>query len=89
MTPLSNPFMLADGTNPNCVEMLQLILDGEATSEQQAYFKSHMDICMPCFKSYSLDMMIKELLKSRCCHDAVPSELVEQIKIQISQNKAP
>jgi mycothiol system anti-sigma-R factor len=86
MTPLFNPFILADGSKPNCMEMLQLILDGEATAEQQDYFRSHMDTCMPCFKSFSLDMSIKELVKTRCCSDQVPQGLVEQIKMQISQN---
>jgi mycothiol system anti-sigma-R factor len=85
MTPLSNPFLQADGSKPNCMEMLQLILDGEASPEQQDYFRTHMDKCMPCFKSYSLNMSIKELVKTRCCGDGVPQELVEQIKIQISQ----
>lgn len=88
MTPHANPFILADGKKPTCMEMLQLILDGEATTEQQHYFKNHMDKCMPCFKTYSLDMSIKELLKSRCCGDPVPPGLVEQIKMQISQNTA-
>ncbi len=86
MTPLSNPFVLADGSKPNCMEMLQLILDGEATADQQEYFKTHMNLCMPCFKSYNLDMSIKELLKSRCCGDQVPPGLVDQIKMQIGQN---
>jgi mycothiol system anti-sigma-R factor len=85
MTPLSNPFILADGTKPNCMEMLQLILDGEASTEQQDYFRSHMDLCSPCFKSYNLNMSIKELIKTRCCGDPVPQGLVEQIKIQIGQ----
>jgi len=85
MTPLSNPFILSDGSKPNCVEMLQLILDGEASPEQEVYFKNHMDKCAPCFKSYQLDMSIKELLKSRCCGDPVPHGLVEQIKMQIGQ----
>ena len=67
MTNQINPFMLADGKKPSCMEMLQLILDGEATVEQQAYFKSHMDKCAPCFKSYDLGNTIKELLKTRCC----------------------
>jgi anti-sigma factor (TIGR02949 family) len=88
MTPLSNPFVLADGSKPNCMEMLQLILDGEATADQQEYFKTHMNLCMPCFKSYNLDMSIKELLKSRCCGDQVPPGLVDQIKMQIGQNAA-
>jgi mycothiol system anti-sigma-R factor len=85
MTPLSNPFIQADGSKPNCMEMLQLILDGEATTEQQDYFRSHMDKCAPCFKSYNLNMSIKDLLKTRCCGDPVPQGLVEQIKMQISQ----
>jgi mycothiol system anti-sigma-R factor len=87
MTNSVNPFILADGKKPSCIEMLQLILDGQATAEQQAYFKSHMDKCAPCFKSYDLDSTIKELLKTRCCGDSVPVGLVEQIKIQISQNQ--
>lgn len=86
MTPHYNPFILANGRKPTCMEMLQLILDGEANSEQQEFFKSHMDSCMPCFKSYNLDMTIKELLKTRCCNDPVPQDLVEQIKMQIGQN---
>lgn len=86
MTPHSNPFIIASGNKPTCMEMLQLILDGEATAEQQTYFKTHMDLCMPCFKSYNLDMSIKELVKSRCCSDHLPSGLVEQIKLRISQS---
>ena len=87
MTNSVNPFILAHGKKPSCIEMLQLILDGQATAEQQAYFKSHMDKCAPCFKSYDLDNTIKELLKTRCCGDSVPAGLVEQIKVQISQNQ--
>lgn len=86
MTNQVNPFILADGKKPTCMEMLQLILDGEATPEQQAYFKVHMDKCAPCFKSYDLDNTIKELLKTRCCGDSVPAGLIEQIKNQISQS---
>jgi len=86
MSKLYNPFILSDGSKPSCMQMLQLILDGEASHEQQEYFKSHMDQCSPCFKSYSLDIKIKELLKTRCRGESAPIELIEQIKMQISQN---
>jgi mycothiol system anti-sigma-R factor len=86
MTPLANPFIQTDGKKPTCMEMLQLIIDGEATNEQQDYFKAHMDSCMPCFKTYNMDMAIKELLKTRCCHGPIPSDLIDQIKMQIEQN---
>ena len=86
MSQPTNPFISNVGKKPTCMEMLQLILDGESTHEQREYFKSHMDHCMPCFKSYQLDMTIKELLKTKCCGGDAPSELVHKIKNQISQN---
>lgn len=85
MSQLSNPFILANGTKPSCMEMLQLILDGEASPEQRSYFSSHMDKCMPCFKSYHLDHKIKELVKSKCCGGQAPDDLVDQIKAKINQ----
>lgn len=80
-----NPFIGAAGKKPTCMEMLQSILDSEVTSEQKAYFKKHMDGCMPCYKTYELDMAIKQLLQSKCCGEETPDELIEQIKIQIAQ----
>jgi mycothiol system anti-sigma-R factor len=67
------------------MEMLQLYLDGEVSVEQREYFLAHMDHCMPCFRTYQIDMTIKELLKSRCCGEGAPSDLVMQIKAQIIQ----
>jgi mycothiol system anti-sigma-R factor len=66
----------------NCLEILQLILDGEATPEQKANFKSHIDECLPCFQHYHFDQAIKELLKLKCTSEA-PSELIESIKSKI------
>ena len=67
-----------------CLEMLQLILDGEATHEQKEQFlKHHLDECLPCYKNYHLEMKIKELLKTKCCGGQAPSDLVEQIKSKI------
>ena len=72
--------------HPSCMEMLQAILDGDATPEQRNQFKEHMDLCMPCFKKYNLEMTIKELLKSKCCGNGAPPDLVDRIKNHISQN---
>jgi mycothiol system anti-sigma-R factor len=83
MLPLSNPFIQADGKKPTCMEMLQLILDGQATTEQKDYFKNHMDHCMPCYKTYSVDIAIKELLQTKCCGGSCPEDLVTQIKMKI------
>ncbi len=84
MSHLDNPFSKSTGKKTTCLEMLQTILDGDATDEQHEYFKSHMEACMPCFKSFQLDMEIKQLVKSKCCGNHVPSDLVERIKNQVN-----
>lgn len=85
MSPANpNPFVI-NGKKSTCMEMLQIILDGEATTDQKQYFKEHMDRCLPCFKGYELDMAIKALVQSKCCGGDAPSDLVDQIKSQISQ----
>jgi mycothiol system anti-sigma-R factor len=79
-----NPFII-NGKKSTCLEMLQVILDGEASDDQKTYFRQHMDICLPCFKGYELDMAIKQLVKSKCCGGDAPADLVEHIRITISQ----
>lgn len=80
-----NPFVKPDHSKPTCLEMLQTILDGEATHDQKEYFKTHMDHCMPCFKSYDFDMALKQLVQSKCCGGEAPSDLIQKIKNQIEQ----
>ncbi|HRW99501.1 MAG TPA: mycothiol system anti-sigma-R factor [Cyclobacteriaceae bacterium] len=84
MSHLDNPFSKPSGEKVTCLEMLQVILDGEATEEQHLYFKKHMDACMPCYKSFELDMQIRQLIKSKCCGGQVPDDLVERIKSQVN-----
>ncbi len=81
----ANPFTSPTGKRASCMEMLQLYLDGEVSNEQREYFLAHMDHCMPCFRTYQVDVAIKELLKSRCCGEGAPSDLVTQIKSQLTQ----
>ncbi|MBT1700432.1 anti-sigma factor [Fulvivirgaceae bacterium PWU4] len=71
-----------------CLEMLQMILDGEATTQQKEHFlKEHLEQCMPCYKNYHLEVAIRELLKTKCTSHA-PQELVDNIRKQVSQKLA-
>ena len=71
-----------------CFEMLQLILDGEVSSQQKEHFlKDHLEQCMPCYKNYHLEVAIRQLLKTKCTGSA-PQELVDDIKRKVAQNLA-
>jgi len=68
-----------------CMEMLQLIIDGEATTAQKEHFLTHhLEGCLPCYKNYHLELKIRELLKTNCCGGQVPSDLVNAIKSKIN-----
>jgi anti-sigma factor (TIGR02949 family) len=71
-----------------CIEMLQLIVDGEASPEQKDHFlKHHLEECLPCYKNYHLELAIRQLLKTKCNGEA-PQELIDSIKTKVIQNLA-
>ena len=71
-----------------CMEMLQLIVDGEASLEQKEHFlMHHLEECMPCYKNYHLEVAIRQLLKNKCTGQA-PQDLVDSIKAKVIQNLA-
>lgn len=71
-----------------CMEMLQLIVDGEASPEQKEHFlMHHLEECMPCYKNYHLEVALRELLKNKCTGQA-PQELIDSIKAKVISNLA-
>lgn len=71
-----------------CFEMLQLILDGEASPGQKDQFLNHhLEECMPCYRNYHLEVAIRQLLRTKCTHSA-PQDLVDDIKRKVAQNLA-
>ncbi len=66
-----------------CDQLLQLILDGEATSEQEKQFFEHIDKCVYCLNGYELEKSIRKLIKSKIKKQTVPADLVDSIKLKI------
>ena len=67
-----------------CLEILNLVLDGEATPEQQEMFVKHVQTCLPYYEIYNLDMTIKGLLKTKCCSKDAPNDLLDAIKTRVN-----
>lgn len=71
-----------------CMEMLQLIIDGEATElQKEDFINNHLDHCLPCFNTYNLEIGLRQLLKNKCQCEA-PSDVIEAIKSRIANNLA-
>lgn len=71
----------------NCLKVLELVLDNEASNEEVEKYFDHIDQCWTCFENYNLEKSIRELIKTRCEQKAVPEDLAQRIRKQI-QNAA-
>lgn len=75
---------VGNGTNPSqrkeCLELLQTVLDDQATVEQTDTFVEHLKKCMPCYENYNIDRAIKDLVQAKCCNSKVPLDLADSIR---------
>ncbi|MFZ9503602.1 MAG: hypothetical protein ACO263_03425 [Cyclobacteriaceae bacterium] len=66
-----------------CIDLLQSVVDGQASQEQITYFHQHMLHCAQCATTYRVDTVVQTLVKTNCCGGQPPEDLAEKIKDQI------
>ncbi|MEQ8583715.1 MAG: anti-sigma factor [Marinoscillum sp.] len=69
-----------------CLQYLHLMLDNEATEEQEIYLKNHIHKCMVCFEQYEVEKQIRELLRSKLTNQKVPADLAQAIRNKVFQS---
>ena len=62
-----------------CLEIMDLVVDNEATQKEWEAFYNHIDDCLKCLERYQLDAELKQTLSRKISKKAVPSDLVETI----------
>ncbi len=65
------------------LEILHLMLDNEATEEQEKYLSVHVDKCMSCLKLYEVEKEIRILIKTKITRQPVPHNLASEIRRKI------
>ena len=68
-----------------CMELLELILDGEAKDGEKDYYFAHIEQCMPCYRAHNLESAIRTVLKNNVDKKEVPADLVTCIKSKIQE----
>lgn len=66
-----------------CMKLLQLVLDNEASAEERKTFETQVCNCMPYFEIYQVDKTIKSLVKKTCCGGNTPSDLADEIRAKL------
>lgn len=65
------------------MEIVELILDNEATPAQEQFAAQHLESCTGCFDHYEVEKQIKELIQKKLSNRPVPEGLAESIRAQI------
>jgi len=66
-----------------CMKLLELVMDGEATPEEEKHFHKHINDCLPCFETFNMEQSIKEMLQTKLEKKQVPEDLINSIKQKI------
>ncbi|MBD1398186.1 hypothetical protein H9Q13_13515 [Pontibacter sp. JH31] len=75
-----------DGHESECdkvARMLDLMIDGEASTEEQSYFNTHIEECIACFESHQKQKLLKGLVSGHLKRVIVPESLALSIKARI------
>jgi mycothiol system anti-sigma-R factor len=62
------------------LEQVELYLDGELGPDERVQVHLHLERCGPCTDHSEFQRRLKELLRSTCGCDEVPSQLLERIR---------
>jgi len=66
-----------------CLRILSLVLDEEATPEEEAIFKQHLENCMPYFEIYNIDRTIRQLIKKNCSDKKLSADVKNKIRDRV------
>ncbi len=66
-----------------CLRILNLVLDGEASEEERLIFTEYLENCMPYFEIYNIDRKIRELIRQKCCDKKLPEEVKQEIRERV------
>ena len=77
-----------DGHESECDKiayLLDLMIDGEASTDEQSYFNTHIEECIPCFESHQKQKLLKGLVSGHLKRVIVPESLALSIKARIQE----
>jgi anti-sigma factor (TIGR02949 family) len=68
-----------------CNQVLHLVIDGEATHEEEDYFYSHILQCMDCSHYFMLEQTIRDALRNKVDKKQAPEDFISQLRMKIKK----
>lgn len=74
-----------DGACGQVADLLDLIVDGEASSDELSFFNNHIEECVSCFEGHQKQKLLKGLISGHLKRVIVPESLALTIKAKIQE----
>jgi len=69
-----------------CINVINLIIDGEANKEEEAFFYSHIQDCLHCAQYYKLEQSIREVIRKKLEVKEAPEELIMEVRKKVQES---
>ncbi len=67
------------------VNLMQAIIDGEATKEEEEFFNQHYSTCNPCHEYFTFSKSFFEFVKSKIKVEPLPNDLASSILQKVKE----
>ena len=69
-----------------CINVINLIIDGEANEEEEAFFYSHIRDCFHCAQFYKLEQSIRKAIRDYLEIKEAPQELIREVRKMVKES---
>jgi len=66
------------------IRVMDLVLDGEASEEEEEYFKNHIDSSDDCLKHFDGEKDFRTFFKEKCACVQIRKDIIEKIKAKLA-----
>ena len=69
-----------------CIQVLNLIIDGEANADEEIFFHTHIQDCLECSQYYTIEQSIREVIKKKLEKKSAPDDLIADLRNKIRES---
>ena len=69
-----------------CIHIINLIIDGEANEEEEAFFYSHIQDCLHCAQYYKLEQSIRKAIRKKLKIKEAPEDLIQELRKKVKDS---
>lgn len=77
-----------NGDCSKVVKIINTIIDGEATTEEEQFFEEHIEKCTPCLDHYNIEKSILEKVKEKITRKSCPENTIQSIREKIKEESS-